>query len=906
VTQPTWDRLRQLFEQTLEQPADGRAAFLAAACGDDTALRAELEALVRAHDAAGEFLETPAAAQMGFVPPPGSDNVVGRLVGPYRIVAEVGRGGMGAVYKARREGDEYTQEVAVKLVPGGQTSARFAARFRQERRILARLEHPHIARLIDGGTTDDGRLYYAMEFVDGRPLDAYCVEANLGLRARLELFRTICAAVSYAHRNLVVHRDLKPGNILVAPDGSPKLLDFGIAKLLSGDEAGEAEHTATGMQLMTPEYASPEQVRGDPVTTATDVYALGVILYILLTDRRPYEFSARSADEMVRIICHQAPRPPSAMVAAARGAGGETKADTSRLRRRLSGDLDTIVLKALRKEPERRYKSVDDFAEDIRRYLTGMTVGARPDTLRYRTAKFVTRHRGAVAGAAVAVLGLVAGLAATTYQARIAESNRQLAEKRFEDLRQLARSNLFELHDAIQPLPGSATARHLLIQRSVQYLDGLNAETSGRRDLQEELAVGYQRIAQLQGNFSGPGIGDSQAALASYGKALALRDGLLAGRPLDATGLMAVSEVLTEYAYTLMDTGRVGDSSRAAQRALDTARQAVRLLPGDPRGLRDETQAHNQLALVMGGAGSNGCTREFAAAIDHDRRALAILARLLDAKEPRARPAAAAVQVLLGFHLQKARAFDEAAPVFDAVLSDERTRPVLAPIWLGVAYNYRGLMFERAGDQRKALEAYEVGFRLSSRIADADPSDLTNRINVAIAQAHVGMQTARLGQPAAGKRQLDDAIRMAEALLTANPSMSFYKDLLVIAYAYQAEVLSMVGDQAGAEAKCRSALAMATATSRADPADLESPLSAAKVQVALAVVLGRAARYAEAARELRAARERVSGLLRVRPDDAEAAYVSQVIVDNAAALDGCTDGRACNGTSRLRLPSFPN
>jgi tetratricopeptide (TPR) repeat protein len=892
VTGPAWDRVKQLFEQTLEQPADSRAAFLAAACGEDAALRAEVEALVRAHDASGDFLETPAAAQIGFASPPASDNVVGRLIGPYRIVAEVGRGGMGAVYRARREGDDYTQEVALKLLPGGQTSARFAARFRQERRILASLEHPHIARLIDGGTTDDDRLYYAMEFVDGRPLDTYCEEAHLDLRARLELFGTICEGVAYAHRNLVVHRDLKPGNILVAADGSPKLLDFGIAKLLSADAAADAEQTATGMQLMTPEYASPEQVRGDPVTTATDVYALGVILYLLLTDRRPYEFSTGNTEDIVRTVCYEDPRPPSAMVGAAR--------------RQIAGDLDTIVLKALRKEPERRYKSVDELSEDVRRYLAGRTVGARPDTLRYRTTKFVTRHRGAVAGAVVTMLSLVAGLAATTYQARIAEANRQRAETRFEDLRQIARSNLFELHDAIQPLPGSATARHLLIQRSVQYLDRLNGETSGRRDLQEELAVGYQRIAQLQGNFSGPGIGDSQAALASYGKALALRDGLLAGRPRDATGLMAVSEVLREYAYTLLMTGRVAHSSRAAQRALDTAQQAVRLLPGDLRGLGVEVQAHLQLAFVFGGSGSSGSTREFSAAIDHDRRALAILARMLDAKEPRARPAAAAVQVLLGFHLQKARAFDEAARVFNAVLSDEQTRPVLAAIWLGNAYNNQGLMFERAGDQRKALEAYHVQLRLSSRIADADPSDLTNRINFAIAQAHVGMQTARLGQPAAGKRQLDDAIRMAEALLAANPSMSFYKDLLVIAYGYQAEALSMVGDQAGAEAKCRSALAMATATSRADPDDLESPLTVAKVQVALAVVLGRAARYAEAARELRAARERVSGLLRLRPDDAEAAYVSQVILDNAAALDGCTDGRACNGTSSLRLPSLPN
>ncbi len=647
MTGPAWDRLKQLFEQTLEEPADLRAAFLTAACGEDEALRAEVEALVLAHNAAGEFLETPAAAEMRLTPPRGSDDVVGRLVGPYRVVAEIGRGGMGAVYKARREGDDYTQEVALKLVPSGQTSARFAARFRQERRILAGLEHPHIARLIDGGTTDDGRPYYAMEFVDGRPLDVYCVEADLGLRARLELFGTICAAVSFAHRNLVVHRDLKPGNILVAADGSPKLLDFGIAKLLSADDAGEAEHTATGMQLMTPEYASPEQVRGDPVTTATDVYALGVILYLLLTGRRPYEFSTRSAEEIVRTVCYEDPRPPSAMVVAAR--------------RQISGDLDTIVLKALRKEPERRYKSVDELSEDVRRYLTGMTVGARPDTLRYRTTKFVTRHRGAVAGAVVAVLILVAGLAATTYQARIAEANRQRAERRFEDVRRIANSLVFELHDSIADLPGATAARALVLRRASDLFDTLVVDAPKDPVLGEEVAAAYHRLGGVLGSEGESSLGDRRAAERAHRKGLEVRRQLAAAAPadLDRQDHLASSHVDLSYAIgdardalahaseaaaigeritrlrpedlglrrhlanarfaegtQLVEVGDLDTARRVFERAAAVYDGLLIRQPGDPTLLRSATLVHKRLGAIL------TKQRQFPAALEHYRRAV--------------------------------------------------------------------------------------------------------------------------------------------------------------------------------------------------------------------------------------------------------------------------------------------
>ncbi|MGH9938558.1 MAG: serine/threonine protein kinase, partial [Blastocatellia bacterium] len=362
-----------------------RAEFLASRCDGEDHIHAHVAQMLRDYDEAADFLEKPLSINASTVAlADESRQAIGRMIGPYRIVREIGRGGMSAVYLAERADDIYSKQVAVKLVWPGLMTDEIERRFRQERRILATLDHPNIARLFDGGVTEDGCQYVVMEYVEGEPITEWCDKRGLSITERLKLFRQICAAVQYAHDNLIVHRDLKPGNILiagdsVAGDGTVKLLDFGIAKLLDPALLGieDSPPSRTGLQAMTPEYASPEQARGENITTASDVYSLGVVLYELLTGHRPYRIKSRAPHEAAQVISGEEPPPPSAIVNAVRP----------------KGDLDNIVMKALRKEPSHRYCSAGDFSEDIARHLNGQPVAARNGTLIYLTTRFVRRHK---------------------------------------------------------------------------------------------------------------------------------------------------------------------------------------------------------------------------------------------------------------------------------------------------------------------------------------------------------------------------------------------------------------------------------------------------------------------------------------------------------------------------------
>lgn len=408
-----WKTIKQIFEAAQEQEADDRDAFLDEACGGDSALRAEVESLLQAHDAEGPVDRAMSEVMASFHPESGSKDLQGHRIGPYELIEELGYGGMGRVFLARRADGQFDQQVALKLLGMGFPSADAQARFLAERQILATLNHPNIARLLDGGVSEAGQPYFVMEVVEGQPIDQYCEAHRLSLRERLQLVLDVCDAVQYAHQMLVVHRDLKPSNILVTDDGQVKLLDFGIAKLLNPDAllSGEVPRTRTGLLPMTPRYASPEQVRGETITTASDVYQLGIVLYELLTGSRPYRVEGRTPSEVERIICEETPtRPSTAVSQTADTTDGPTA--PARFRTALRGDLDTIVMKALRKEPERRYDAVEQLAEDIRRTLDGHPVSAHPDTWAYRSRKFVRRHRWGVAVAAV-IVTLLAGYAAT-------------------------------------------------------------------------------------------------------------------------------------------------------------------------------------------------------------------------------------------------------------------------------------------------------------------------------------------------------------------------------------------------------------------------------------------------------------------------------------------------------------
>jgi eukaryotic-like serine/threonine-protein kinase len=597
-----WQQVKAVLHGALHIPAAQRASFLDNACNGDQTLRQEVESLLLEESAGTEgFLGSLDLTLEGVRHRNAS--WVGRRIGSYEVIDIIGEGGMGEVYRAARADEQYQKQVAIKIVKLGLDTPFALARFRAERQILANLEHPNIARLLDGGTTEDGLPYVVMELVEGQPIDQYCETHKLSIDDRLRLFRTVCLAVQYAHQHLVVHRDLKPGNILVTADGTPKLLDFGIAKILdTGSLPSGAEHTVSLMRMLTPEFASPEQVRGDTVTTASDVYSLGVILFGLLTGRSPYEFDSRSAEAMVRAICEtESPKPSTA--ARRRAASGNAQQATgekqilsgdssSGLSKRLRGDLDNIVSMALRKDPQRRYGSAEQFAEDIRRHLENLPVTARTDTVGYRASKFLVRHRvGSVATAATLIL-LIAALLVTLRQASI-------ARRRFNDVRTLANSMVFDIHDSIRDLPGSTPARKLIVEKGLQYLDTLAKESNGDPSLQRELATAYIRIGDVQGLYYWSNLGDTAGAIKSYQKALAISQALARDAPKDVEAQKGLATSYEKIAGILMVTGESNKALVQGYKALAIREKLVESEPESADARYRLAGCHNYLAGVL-------------------------------------------------------------------------------------------------------------------------------------------------------------------------------------------------------------------------------------------------------------------------------------------------------------------
>ena len=520
---------------------------------------------------------------------------VGRRIGAYEILGLMGAGGMGEVYRARRIDAQYDKEVAIKLVPAGHSASHILQRLRAERQILAKLDHPHIARLIDGGATEDGLPYLIMDLVDGETLDRYVEQHKLPIRERLRLFRDVCSAVSYAHQHLVVHRDLKPGNILVTADGTVKLLDFGIAKLLQPTLSGaNAAQTIAGMSTLTLEFASPEQVLGKTITTASDVYSLGVVLYLLLTGRSPYRGTLQSPHELMREVCEGEPVRPIDVPVAANVGPSE----------RVNADLDAITLRALRKEPGKRYRSVEEFAEDISHYLDGLPVMACDGQLAYRTSKFLRRRAFEVAAALLIVATLIGGIATFTHQVRVAKQQSERAERHFASVRQLAEVTMFQLNDAIADLPGSTGARQLLVNTALEYLNALDREASQDRGFRHDLATAYMKVADIQGKVNTANTGKPTAALDSYTKAIALLEPLVAADPANASAQNSLAQGYLQQSRLLVWLGDAKKAVAVSGRATHMFETLAAAIPdvSARAALADASRVHGMNLALAGGA----------------------------------------------------------------------------------------------------------------------------------------------------------------------------------------------------------------------------------------------------------------------------------------------------------------
>ncbi|MEL6443338.1 MAG: serine/threonine-protein kinase [Bacteroidota bacterium] len=773
-----WHQIEAVFEQALERPSDEREAYLDTACEEDAALRQEVESLLAAHDkATGYFgrladeVVQPAFQEAGGLP-------AGTFVGPYEIVQLVGRGGMGEVYEARRGDGTYEQTVALKLVPRS-GSAAVLRRFEAERQILAGLDHPHIARLLDGGLSGEGRPYFAMEFVRGLPITTYCDRHRLGIDARLRLFRTVCDAVQHAHRRLVVHRDLKPSNILVAETeaGEPivKLLDFGIAKLLDVGPDVSVLETQTGLRLMTPEYAAPEQVRGDAITTAADVYALGVLLYELLTGHRPYRLAERLPHEIERVILEDDPVRPSTAITEVETrptrAGTETRSpatvsearstEAGRLRRRLVGDLDRICLMALRKEPDRRYGSATDLAEDVRRHLDGLPVAAQPDTLGYRARKFVRRNRVGVGALAAVVLALLVGLGAALWQARIAAAERDRAQLEAETSQQVTDFfvRLLEAED-----PRSAQGDTVTVR---QVLD------AGVERIATDLAdqPGVQARLYLTTGEVYRSLGDMDRARDLLERGLSLADSVFTDDAL------ALAEAQDRTARWFFNAGSLVTADSLAQAALASAQQAYRgdhqriaelldLRAGILRERERYTEADSLERLAIAMAQRVGLDPSLDLAIYYNNLALSYhqQGRRLDATplyreavemmvdaEGEAHPYVATMRHNLAALYRDLLILDESEDLFRTMVAQERRLYPGDHPNLAASLSNLGLTLKERGRYAEGLALQDSAVAMMARVHGADHPNTLYRQRIQVLALN---QAARWADGEAGAREL--------------------------------------------------------------------------------------------------------------------------------------------------------
>lgn len=807
MTPEVWQRVKSLVGDALERPEHERAGFISSA-GEATTVVREAQSILAQ---SAERLEVCAENVNQAVKQESS--LIGERIGAYRILRAIGRGGMGAVYLAERADGAFDKLVAIKILKRGTDTDEVLRRFRSERQILARLNHPNIAGLLDGGETDDGLPYFVMEYVNGIPITTYAREHKLTVADRLNLFRVVCSAVGYAHQNLVIHRDLKPNNVLVSDTGDVKLLDFGIAKLV--DEA-EFNVTLTLHRAMTPEYASPEQVKGQPVTTVSDVYSLGVLLYELLAGERPYKLKTRSQIDITKAICQQEPDRPSTVV-------GRTKKPEIALRNLLRGDLDNIVLKALRKEPERRYVSVDQFSADIRRHLEGLPVRARKITAAYRLSKFVQRYKIGVIAAGLVVLMLIAASATTAWEAHVARLEKIHAERRFKEVRAIADSLMFEFYNAIRDLPGALAARQLVIGRALEYLDGLAQETGNDLALKSELAAAYSKIGSI--TF------DVEQSINSHRKATTMDEEIVHLAPTNPGYQEQLADSYSQLSDALKIAGHSEESINYGRKALAILqRLAAANGSTEPRKIA-LANSYLELGIALRDPGeiaealqsdlqARQILEPIAASKDFDRevlhRLICIYAQLVDAYADDANNAVAldyAEKEMAG-----------AQKLLDSDPVSARYRRDMWSAHFHIAKEQAAL-----GDFKNALSSYLKASEIISNLSLADPADKGHRRWSAVTQLGLGNVLCKMNKTGEAIQNYRKAIAISENLLVSDTERFESQEDLVEMDQALANCLLKTGDSRPALESLNKALSYAEENARHDSHNLRIRAQLAKV-----------------------------------------------------------------------------
>lgn len=782
-----WKRVKEVFDHAVDLPPAELTEFLNETCGSDAALREEVLSLLSALDEAGPFLED------AVVNLAGPRSFAGRQIGLYHLESLIGQGGMGEVYLSTRAVDGYPMPVALKLIRRSAVTPGALRRFRMERQILARLHHPGITQLLDGGVTDDGLPYLVTEYVEGTPLDKGIVDGTMPLRQRLEAFLSACEAVSYAHGQLVVHGDLKPGNILLLAGGGIKLLDFGISRLLlPSPDTTEQKPGATTQPAMTPSWTSPEQLRGEPAGIASDVYSLGRILYLLLTGEQAVPMDGLGPMHYHEKLRAEGPKSPSVR-------SGD---------RRLAGDLDNIVCKALEFEPADRYKSVEAVAEDVRSHLLSRPIAARPHTWKYRANKFIRRNRLGVAATAAVVLALSGGLGMTLWQAQIARRNYERAERRFQDVRRLANSFIFDMDDAIARLPGSTAVRGTMVRNSLQYLDSLAQEAKDDPTLQEELANAYEKVGDVQGRPGSMNLGGTAASLQSYRKAEAIRRVLLS-QVHAATEIEireeALANTVMRISSILRATGDGRQALEADRTALEIRRRLLNRKPTDPVRLRNvavSLTATSASLSILGG---------FQGVLELRREALQLFQQLV-------RNNPASVDDQQGLALAHTR---------------------MASI----------LMHEK--DMKGAVAHYRNSLRIQTALRRAQGGQAQFQIALGLAHSNLGNALRGVGDMKGALESFSLAVSMYEPLVRADPDEVRSRTLLATARLREAKVWSDLGNTARAGRLIRLVLEERRMLSERNPANAGARGEVAETHGALGDVAFRAKLYAEAVKHYR-------------------------------------------------------